>query len=148
MTASHPIHEAQVPTRFVYIIHSADFSSEGASFVRDMERRAAPFPELVLTEDDDQYDYQYLAKDDESSVYWDGMHRKWAGELSWERWLEFAKAYLIDLDDDGMPEHYSDTMGTITELGHIPAVSVDDTEGWGYGEVIDSNVYVSISELV
>lgn len=134
----------------VYIIHSADFTSEGAMCVRDMEERAAAFPELAQTEGDEQYDFRYLAEETgagEESVYWDGFHRKWAGELTWERWLEFADAYLIDLDDDGIPERYNETMGSITEFGHIPAISVDDTEGWSYcGEVIDSNIYVSIAE--
>lgn len=82
-----------------------------------------------------------------------GMHRKWVGELSREDWFVFARAYNIEVDDDGMPTEYEDTMGSITEHGHIPAVSIDNSEGWdypgfGYGnveEVIDSRMYVSIA---
>lgn len=76
-------------------------------------------------------------------------HRKWCGELTWERWLQFAERYCIDLDDDGMPEHYDDTMGSLTEYGLIPAIKVDNTEGWnsGYddGGVFDSNFYISMA---
>jgi hypothetical protein len=87
---------------------------------------------------------------DYSNRYRTMLHRKWCGELTWERWLEFASRYCIDLDDDGMPEHYNDTMGSLTEYGHIPAIHVDNSEGWnsGYddGGVFDSNFYISMAD--
>jgi hypothetical protein len=83
-----------------------------------------------------------------------GQHRKWCGELTLEEWRTFARAYCIDLDDDEiMPQRFEETMGSLTEHGHIPAVCVDNREGWehgsfGYGPVIgvlDSQMYVSFA---
>jgi hypothetical protein len=77
-----------------------------------------------------------------------GPHRKWVGELTWDEWLRFAERYCIDLDDDGMPEHYDHTLGSLTEFGHIPAIRVDNTEGWNSGMddggVLDSSFYISM----
>lgn len=84
-----------------------------------------------------------------------GMHRKWVGELSAEDWRVFCDAYNVELDREGFPTEYEDTMGSLTEYGHIPAVSIDMSEGWdypgfGYGSVesvIDSRMYVSIATV-
>lgn len=80
-----------------------------------------------------------------------GQHRKWVGELSIEDWRVFARAYNIDLLDNDLPEDYSETKGSLTEHGHLPAISVDNSEGWdypgfGYGSVecvLSSDMYVS-----
>ena len=76
-----------------------------------------------------------------------GPHRKWCGDLTWDRWLQFADRYCIELDDNGMPERYDETMGSLTMAGLLPAVRVDNTEGWssGYddGGVIDSSFYIT-----
>lgn len=85
----------------------------------------------------------------EESAYRHGHHRKWVGLLPGNRYEEFAEAFMIDLGEDGLPERHEETMGSLTEYGMIPAVSVDDTEGWGSGwdgpngGVIDSNIYIS-----
>ncbi len=85
----------------------------------------------------------------EESSYQHGHHRKWAGLLPGDRYEEFMEAYLIDLDDDGLPTNYCETMGSMTGYGILPAISVDDAEGWGSawtgpnGGVIDSNIYIS-----
>ena len=85
---------------------------------------------------------------EEESAYRNGHHRKWAGLLPGDRYEEFCDAFMIDLDDTGLPERGDDTMGSLTEYGHLPAISIDDSEGWnsGYsdGGVIDSNIYLSI----
>jgi hypothetical protein len=79
----------------------------------------------------------------------EGQHRKWVAELTREEWLIFAGMYLIDLDEAGYPADYEETMGAITEYGHLEAVSVDNREGWHGGphdgEVIDSGFYISFA---
>lgn len=73
-----------------------------------------------------------------------GRHRKWVAELTPERWQRFADVFCIDLDEDTLvPTNYEETMGSITEHGHIPAVAVDNTEGWSPMHVIMSQMYVS-----
>lgn len=139
--------------KVVYIIHSADVCNDSYYTIRRMESRVRNFlgeGRLHQTEGDEAYDYNYLSEECGDDRYENGYHRKWAGLLSLEDWLKFADAYGIDLDDDGVPERYEETMGSITDLGHLPAISVDDSEGWnsGYedGGVIDSNIYISIGE--
>lgn len=80
-----------------------------------------------------------------------GRHRKWVGGLTGAEWRIFADAYLIDLDERGMPTEYNETMGSLTaEHGRIPAIAVDNTHGWQGGnaddaEVIDSEFYISLA---
>ena len=77
-----------------------------------------------------------------------GSHRKWVADLTRDEWLIFADAYLIDLDNTGYPERYEETMGSLTEHGHLEAIAVDNSEGWqgGYGpQFVDSNMYVSFA---
>lgn len=76
-----------------------------------------------------------------------GQHRKWVAELSRAEWLIFAHSYCIDLDADGYPAQYEETMGSLTEHGHLEAVAVDNRDGWqdGHGEVISSQMYVSFA---
>ena len=187
-----------------YVIHSADTTRDGEDTLEHMQSRANPFMAtdgsaefgLVLTEGDEQYDYDYLADEmgdyecyacggdggsspwdsrpdywrysmemggmgpitacevcggtgREESTYRNGHHRKWAGILPGSRYEEFAEAFMIDLGDDGLPTSFCETMGSLTEYGALPAISIDDTEGWGSGwtgpngGVIDSNIYIS-----
>jgi hypothetical protein len=154
-----------------YIIYSADVISDSSHFIERMspaehmpaghngkgraerERIAAKF---VQTESDEQYDFGYLAKEGSGPEYLpyepggdgpgQGQHRKWAAELTAGEWRIFADSYLIDLDPNGIPEDYEDTLGSITEYGVIPAVSVSNREGWEDASgsiVIDSCMYVS-----
>jgi hypothetical protein len=79
-----------------------------------------------------------------------GRHRKWVADLTFEQWEAFASNYCIELHDNGMPVDYTDTMGSLTEFGLLPAISVDNTEGWGdnFGDpVIDSSFYCSFYTL-
>ena len=156
----------------VYVIYSADTVAE-YPFIETMspEKHLAPYDAqsiadaFTLTEGDDQYDYGYLAaehrpprveflpyvdRDDETEYGYShlGMHRKWVGELTRDQWKIFANAYCIDLDSDDLPTDYAETMGSLTEYGVIPAIAVDNTEGWGcslYGSspVIESQMYLS-----
>jgi hypothetical protein len=115
---------------------------------------------FTQTEDDSQYDYGYLAQETRNDKYlpaedipddyegdgYQGRHRKWVGLLTRGEWLIFADRYLIELDDRGFPVDYTDTLGAITEYGHLDAVSVDNSEGWqsGYGPWwVSSGFYVS-----
>lgn len=85
----------------------------------------------------------------EGSAYSEGIHRKWVvDDLNHEEFLALANDRGWDLDDDDRPTRYEDTMGSITEYGHLPAVAIDDQEGWSYGgEVIYAQFYVTIGEL-
>ena len=142
----------------VYIIMSADIvGSEEELDGMDPTKSSGRYPEstfpaLVQTEGNEQYDYGYLGDayaaadpEHEGDLVGDGRHRKWAGELSPDEWQGFASRYMIDLDDDGLPERYEETMGSITEYGHLPALSVNNTEGWDPTDVIDSSIYVSFA---
>lgn len=149
----------------VYVIYSADTVADSPAFIESMapakRHNASEFADaFVQTEGDEEYGFGYLADGpgrDEFRPYADreneddvgnGMHRKWVGELTREQWRAFAEGYCIDLDEDDLPTDFMDTMGSITEYGHIPAVAVDNTEGWGcsywgYEAVIDSQFYLS-----
>lgn len=123
---------------------------------------------FTQTEGDDQYDFGYLGKESGNVRYFpagyldaegtelpdddyegrtgEGRHRKWVGELTGAEWRIFADAYLIDLDERGLPERYEETLGMLTvEYGAIGAISVDNREGWNdsHGEVIDSSFYIN-----
>jgi hypothetical protein len=155
-------------TRFIEQMSPAQHMPAGYSgdTHAEHERIAALFTQ---TEDDSQYEYGYLGKesgdvryfpysaidaegtlpdDDYEGATGDGQHRKWTAELTRDEWLAFAGAYLIDLDDNGYPERYEETMGSLTEHGHLEAVSVDNREGWedgSGGQVIGSGMYVSFA---
>lgn len=147
--------ERMAPANHLPAGYSGDAASERA-------RIAAKFTE---TEDDDEYQFGYLGEETGNVTYFpfgykdaeghelaeegepsgDGLHRKWVGELTADEWQVFAEAYCIDLTDDGQPERYTDTMGSLTlEYGHIAAVAVENTEGWN-SNVIDSTMYVSFA---
>lgn len=64
-----------------------------------------------LTEDDSQYDYGYLGGE-----WTKGKHRKWVAQLTEEQFDQ----WLTQLD---MEPEQTQTMGSITELGWLPAVS-------------------------
>lgn len=88
----------------------------------------------------------FLEDDDKILARPEGRHRKWVADLTFDQWLDFASNFCIDLLPNGMPIEYNDTLGSLTEYGHIPAIAVDNTEGWGdmSGDpVIDSNFYCS-----
>ena len=161
----------------VYIIYSADVVGSEREIERmspadhltagyiGLRKRVGEIvaSRFVQTEGDDQYDYEYLGRelgnpaylpaadepdDNEDPDAYQGRHRKWTGELSRAEWLIFADRYLIDLDDRGYPEKYEDTLGAITEYGHLFAVAVDNSEGWQSGNGpwwVASDFYVSFA---
>lgn len=144
----------------VYVIYSADILGTDAEIdsmgplrtATDRHPYATPFPgEWVQTEGDEQYEYGYLADHGGDPDYraadegGEGRHRKWVAELTPADWHATAAALCIDLDANGMPENYEDTLGSITEYGHIPAVAVDNTEGWSPTRVVDSMLYLSFA---
>lgn len=128
---------------------------------------------FTLTEGDDQYDYGYLGDESGNASYYpagytdkegldepgedtpeerigEGRHRKWVAELTCAEWLLFADRYIIDVDERGLPVDYEDTLGSLTEYGCLPAIAVDNSEGWGHpaygnGYVIDSQFYLSFA---
>jgi hypothetical protein len=155
----------------VYIIYDADVLGSEADINRMSPHAHLPsgyrgyrkrVGEIVAsrftqTEDDDQWDYAELGDDDrwlsaadipddyEGDGY-QGRHRKWVAELTRSEWLIFADRYNVDLNSRGFPLYYEDTMGSITEYGHLDAVSVDNSEGWGSFDgpaFVSSGFYVS-----
>ena len=158
-------------TRFIERMSPADHMPAGHSGLRKRVREIVA-SRFTQTEGDEQYEYGYLGRESTPpNIRWfpygaidaegtepddgyegetgAGQHRKWTAELTRAEWIIFADAYLIDLDGDGYPVEYEETMGAITEHGHLEAVSVDNREGWndghGGGEVIDSGMYVSFA---
>lgn len=130
----------------------------------------------TLTEGDESYDYGYLGDESGDATFYPyskldaeglvdaddadehdlqngvvhglGRHRKWVAELTLEQWQAVASALCIELEDDGYtPRDYEETLGSITEHGHLDAVCVDNTEGWTPTRVIDSSLYVSFGTL-
>lgn len=142
----------------------------------DSEERRAIVEAFTETEDDDQYEYGYLGNESGDVRYFPygyldsegleeceseddsvprglGQHRKWVAELTVEQWRIFADAFQIELDESGLPTSYEHTAGSITEHGLLPAITVDNTEGWGHGDfgygpvlgVISSEFYLSFA---
>jgi hypothetical protein len=136
----------------------------------ERDARTAVAAKFTQTEGNDRYDFGYLGDErnprdityypykcldseglevapDDCEVYGLGQHRKWTAELTRAEWLMFADDYLIVLDDEGIPERHEDTLGSLTvEYGAIPAICVDNREGWedsSGGVVISSQMYLS-----
>lgn len=81
---------------------------------------------------------------DRGAAYRSGFHRKWVAELNHEQFLTLANDRSWDLDEDERPTRYEETMGSLTEYGHLGAYCVHDHEGWSYGgEIIDAQFYIS-----
>lgn len=160
----------------VYVIYTADVISPSAHFIGCMapehhipaghngdarierERIAAKFSQA---EGNEQYDFGYLAEehgerqylpyepDSDNDQGGQGQHRTWVAELSFAEWVTVAGSYCIGLDESGIPERYDLTLGSITEYGTIPAISVDVSEGWQdsrtEGEVLYAAMCVSFA---
>jgi hypothetical protein len=114
------------------------------------------------TAGDDAYEYGWLAGEHHDDRYlpaadtpddydgdgYQGHHRTWVAELSYAEWLVLADRYHIDLDQHGLPVNCEDTLGSLTEYGLLPAVAVDNRQGWespGDFSVIDSSFFVSFA---
>lgn len=138
--------------RIYYIIYSADVPPESREMIEELDpnriERHTAEPRMhaglwTRTEGDEQYDFDYLGEE-----YEGGAHGKWVAELNHEEFLALARDRCWDLDDDDRPTHIEQTMGSITEHGHLDAYAVHDYEGWqssywGSNPVIDAQFYVS-----
>jgi len=80
------------------------------------------------TEGDDQFDYDYLEGDWEH-----GKHRKYCAQLNKKRFEKFIWDCNLVMED-------VNTMGSLTELGHMPAHSFTDG-GDSYEAIV--NAYVT-----
>jgi hypothetical protein len=143
----------------VYVIYSADIIGTDAEIEAMAPNRVAIGHAGLwrLASGDERYEYAYLAEgsgdgryhragDPEAPPEACGHHRTWVAELTREQWQEFADAFAVELDEDLVPERYENTLGSITpEHGLIPAISVDNTDGWDPSVVISSTFYVSFS---
>lgn len=172
-SAVYVIYDADVLAdreRFIEQMSPAHHLPAGYTGLRKRVREVVA-SRFTQTEGDEQYGYGYLGKestvpnirffpyngidaegtlpdDDYDGELGAGQHRKWVAELTRCEWLIFADSYIIELDGAGYPAEYEETMGSITEYGHLEAVSVNNREGWNDssgGEVIDSGMYVSFA---
>jgi hypothetical protein len=170
-TSVYVIYDADVTAyseSFIERMAPASHMPAGHSGLRKRVREIVA-SRFTQTEGNEQYDYGYLGKDGGNPDYFpynaidaggtlpdddyegetgNGQHRKWVGELTRSEWLIFADAYYITLDDAGYPAEYEETMGSLTEHGHLEAVSVQNREGWNDASgssVIDSTMYVSFA---
>jgi hypothetical protein len=165
----------KIPTdAYIHLIYSADILGtadeiEGMGPFRkapDHGPYAKPMPgDWVETEGDEQYDYGYLADEANNPDFYPagyadregvaepqegeavglGRHRKWVGWLTLVDWLAVAEMLCIELDDNHLPERFEETMGALTEVGLIPAIAIDNTDGWSPTRVIDSSIYMSVA---
>ena len=79
-----------------------------------------------LTEGDDQYEYDYLGEN-----YEHGKHRKYCATLNKIQFRDFIDDCNLYLED-------VETMGSLTEYGHLPALSFhsDDTYAINQGAYV------------
>jgi hypothetical protein len=158
---------------FIYLIYSADILGTEKEIesmgpfrkAPDHGPYAKPMPgEWFETEGDDQYQFGYLADEggnpdfypagyadaegvaepQEGEAVGIGRHRKWVAHLTLADWLVVAETLVIELDENYLPESYEETAGAITEFGLLPAISIDNTDGWTPTRVIDSNIFMSV----
>lgn len=117
-----------------YVIYSFDVTSEMS---------VVPFkPPCIkqwrLTEDDDNYEFDYLADETGDEKYRNGKHRKYVAELNKKQFKRFIEECNMVMDD-------VETLGSLTEFGHLPAFSfnVSDAVQSDYYELIWCNAYVT-----
>lgn len=119
-----------------YVIYDADFFEFATG--TDIDHVKPKTGEWTETEGDEQYQAPT-----DSEEYENGQHRKWTALLSDEDWEAVCVDQIIDLDDDTLEP----TMGSITELGHLPAFAMNwDGMDWNVGgvtPVIFAQMYVS-----
>lgn len=119
-----------------YVIYSADFYSTATD--NDIGHVKPTTGEWTETEGDEEYQAPTDAED-----YANGQHRKWTALLSDDDWEAVCADQIIDLDEDTLEP----TMGSLTELGHLPAFAINwDGMDWNVGgitPVIFAQMYVS-----
>lgn len=69
----------------------------------------------TMTENDDNYEFDYLADECGDEVYRNGKHRKYMAELNKEQFKQFIEDQELWLED-------IETMGSLTEHGILPAL--------------------------
>lgn len=119
-----------------YVIYSFD-ATQGSS-ISEYE----PSDEgWVQTEDDDEWDYNYLAEENphNAHIWKDGIHRKYVHDsLDKESFLKFIKEMGLYYED-------VETMGSLTDIGWLPAFSFNG-DGMSYYDqagIISINAYVT-----
>jgi hypothetical protein len=98
----------------------------------DMSVKALQPPNVKaweLTEMDDSYEYDYLGPE-----YKKGKHRKYCRLMDKESFYRFVKDQCLYMQD-------IETMGSLTEYGHLPAFSFDAESDEHY--IINQNAYVT-----
>jgi hypothetical protein len=105
-----------------YVIYSIDVPED--SRVSDFYPKN--WRKFEITEDDGQYKYGYLEGDWEK-----GHHSKLVGDLSKPEFMEFVRSTGLQPED-------CETMGSITEFGHLPAISF--IADMSYGAILDAYV--------
>ena len=108
-----------------YVIYSFDILRE-----LSVQSLKPPFiKRWTLTEQDDQYDYDYLGKE-----YENGKHRKYVAELSKKQFKQFIEEQSLYCDE-------VETMGSLTEFGLLPAISYRSDDDDHY--IINQSAYVT-----
>lgn len=111
-----------------YVILTVDCVRE-ESIVNWLPRRSVR-RQMDLTEGNEQGDYDYLGEDWENH-----KHRKLVGLLSqsqFDRLVEDCDLYADDIE----------TMGSLTELGWLPAISFNGESGY-YDDIVFTSAYVT-----
>lgn len=80
---------------------------------------------------------------------------KWSGTLTVDQWLQVARNFCLDLDDDQvLPDDAQPTLGILDAGNLIPAVSIPGTDdGWSpdvwsdgyYSPVVITSLYVAVA---
>lgn len=121
-----------------YAIYSVDLTSD--TYPNKPDAMKPTVGEWTLTEDDDGYDYDYLAEEFGDERFRDGQHRKWVAVLTTEERTALLESMYAE--GEGEP-----TMGMLTEYGWLPAVCYrDDPMDWNVGgvtNVIDTCLYIT-----
>lgn len=103
-----------------YFIYTVDIERELSLWDRvpDIIYHHVRRKNVIITEDDSCWDYDYMAEDDKSSSWWRGKHRKFVGEFDFDDFKTLV-------NDAYMYMESCDTMGSLTPMGHLPAMSFD-----------------------
>ena len=112
-----------------YVIYSFDIPrSESVKSLQPPKHR-----KWELTEGDESYEFDYVADECGDESYRNGKHRKYCAELSKEEFDDFV-------DHCGLYPEDIETMGSLTGLGWMPAISFNDYDD---PNVITKNAYVT-----
>ena len=90
----------------------------------------------TLTEETNTWEdseFNYLTDEGVEETY--PIHRKYVAELNKEDFLQF-------IDEQGLFADDIETLGSLTELGHLPAISFR-SERFYYGECIWHSAYIT-----